>query len=61
MATVEDYMQQRKMVLQQLKRELASAQNRMKKFLDRRRSVREFAVGEEVYLQLRYPHLKSIS
>ena len=42
-------------------RELASAHNRMKQFANRRRSEREFAVGEEVYLRLRYPHLKSIT
>lgn len=59
-ATLEEYLQQRR-VLQQLKRELASAQNKMKKFSDYRRSERNFVVGEEVYLQLRYPHLKSIS
>ena len=57
-ATVEDYMQQRKRDLQQLKRELASAQNKTKQFSDCRRSEREFAVGEEIYLRLRYPHLK---
>ena len=49
------------MVLQQLKQELASAQNRMKQCADRRRSDREFEVREKVYLNLRNPHLKSIA
>ena len=48
-------------MLQQLKQELALTQNRMKQFVDRRRSEREFEVGEEVYLRLRYPHLRSIN
>ena len=60
-ATVEDYPQQRRRVTQHLNQELASAQNRMKQFADKRRSEREFAVGEEVYLKLRYPHLRSIT
>jgi len=33
----------------------------MKQFANRKRSEREFIVGEIVYLRLRYPHLKSIS
>lgn len=53
---VEEYIQQRRMVLQQLKQELASARNRMKQYADKRRSDREFEVGERVYLKLRYPH-----
>lgn len=46
-------------MLQQLKEELASAKNRMKQFVDRKRSEKEFSVGEKEYLRLRYPHLKS--
>lgn len=51
-ATVEDYLQ--------LKRELASAQNKIKQLANRMRNEREFSMGEEVYLRIRYPHLKSI-
>jgi len=54
-------MQQRRLVLQQLKQKLASAQNRIKQYADRKKSDRELEVGEKVYLQLRYPHLKSIT
>ncbi|XP_052189970.1 uncharacterized protein LOC127799785 [Diospyros lotus] len=59
--TVEEYLQQRMEVLQQLKRELALAQNRMKQISDKKRSERNFEVGEEMYLRLWYPYLKSIS
>jgi len=58
---VDSYLQQRQAVLQLLKKELANAQNRMKQFVNRRRSEREFAVGEEVYLKLRHVHLKALS
>ena len=60
-ASIDDYLRKRKEVTQQLKQELASAQNHMKQFTDRRRSEREFEVGSKVYLRLRYPHLKSIT
>ncbi|XP_052182059.1 uncharacterized protein LOC127794843 [Diospyros lotus] len=60
-ASVEEYLQQRREMTQQLKQELASAQNRMKQNTDRRRSEREFETGDQVYLRLRYNHLKSIS
>ena len=49
------------MVLQQLKQELAIAQNRMKQAVDRKRSGREFEVREKVYLRLRRPHMKAIT
>ncbi|XP_052171521.1 uncharacterized protein LOC127787501 [Diospyros lotus] len=49
------------MVLQQLKQELASAQNRMRQYADKKRSEREFEVGERVYLRLKYPHLKILT
>lgn len=49
------------MVLQQLKQELATARNRMKQAADKKRSDREFEVGEKVYLRLRKPHLKAIT
>jgi len=59
--SVEEYLQRRREVLQQLKQELASTRNRMKQFADRKRSDRELEVGEQVYLRLQYLHLKSIS
>ena len=59
--SVDEYLQQRREVVQQLKQELASTRNRMKQFADRKRSDREFEVGEQVYLRLRYQHLKSIN
>ena len=59
-ASVEEYLQQMRLVLQQLKQELVSTQNRMKQYVNRKRSDRELEVGEKVYLRLRYPHLKSI-
>ena len=37
------------------------AQNRMKQLEDKGRSEREFEVGEEVYLKLRGPHLRSLT
>ena len=58
---VEEYLQQRREVLEQLKQELAAAQNRMKQSADKRRSDREFKVGERVYLRLRYQNLKAIT
>lgn len=60
-AAVEEYLQQRREMTQQLKQELASAQNHMKQNADRRRSEREFETGDQVYLRLRHNHLKSIS
>ena len=44
-----------------MKQELASAQNMMKQYAEKRRSDREFKVGEKVYLKLRYPYLKAFS
>ena len=52
-ATVDDYLQQRQEILQQLKKDLAMARNRMKQQVDKGRSEREFSVGELVYLKLR--------
>lgn len=49
------------MILQQLKQELALAQNRMKQVADKKRSDREFELGDKVYLRLRKPHLKAIT
>ncbi|XP_052193920.1 uncharacterized protein LOC127802247 [Diospyros lotus] len=60
-ASIKEYLQQRRVVLKQLKQELTSAQNRMKQYADQRRSDRELEVGEKVYLQLRHPHLRSIT
>jgi len=42
---VDDHLQQRQEVLQQLKRDLAMAHNRMKQQADKGRSEREFLVG----------------
>ena len=36
------------------------AQNRIKQMADKGRTEREFAMGEEVYLKLKGPHLKSL-
>ena len=58
---MEEYLQQRREVLQQLKQELTAAQNRMKQNANKMRSDQEFEVGERVYLRLRYPHLKAIT
>jgi len=33
----------------------------MKQFADQKRSDKKLEVGEQVYLRLRYPHLKAIS
>lgn len=44
--SMEEYLQQRREVLQQLKQELASARNRMKQFTDRKRNDKELEVGE---------------
>ena len=33
----------------------------MKQFADKKRSDRKLEVGEQVYLRLQYPHLKSMS
>lgn len=47
-----DLLQQRANVLSSLKEHLEKAQNRMKFFADRKRSDREFQVGDWVYLKL---------
>ena len=59
-AIVEAYLEKRQRVLQQLKEELALAQNHTKQYVDRR-SRREFDMGERVYLKLRPTHLKTIA
>ena len=57
-ATMDDYLVQRQQMVHALK-ELASAQNRMKQFVDKRRSERSFFVGDKVYLKLRQAQLKA--
>jgi len=52
-ATIEDYLQQREKMTQLLKKELITTQNRMKQIVDKRRSVREFSVGDRVYLKVK--------
>lgn len=59
-AAVDTYLQHRQNILQTLKTKLAKAQNSTKQLADRKRSEREFEVGEEVYLKLSQPQLKSI-
>ncbi|KAL0337660.1 UNVERIFIED_CONTAM: Transposon Ty3-G Gag-Pol polyprotein [Sesamum calycinum] len=49
---VEELMQERVKVLQLLKDNLHQAQQRMKIYVDRKRSEREFALGDEVFLKL---------
>lgn len=48
----------RQLQLDRLKIHLASAQNRMKLQVDRRRSEKEFAVGDKVFLKLQ-PYIQS--
>jgi len=52
-AAVDDYLLQRQHMLQLLKKELTTAQNRMKQTADKRRSEREFEVGDRVYLKVK--------
>ena len=49
--TVGEYLQQRQMVTQLLKKELTTAQNQMKQVADRRRSDRDFNVGDKSLLE----------
>ncbi|XP_026396020.1 uncharacterized protein LOC113290652 [Papaver somniferum] len=51
-ATVENYLQERDVMFQLLKDELCKAQHRMKYFADQKRSDREFAVVNLVFLKL---------
>ncbi|KAH0776278.1 hypothetical protein KY290_007689 [Solanum tuberosum] len=48
----EDVVMQRQKFLQLLKDNLNTTQARMKYFVDNRRTEREFAVGDQVYLKL---------
>ena len=59
-ATMEAYLEKRQRVLQQLKEKLALVQNRIKQSADKKRSKREFNMGERVYLKLKQAHLKAI-
>ncbi|KAL2250254.1 UNVERIFIED_CONTAM: Transposon Ty3-I Gag-Pol polyprotein [Sesamum indicum] len=52
---VEELIQERAKVLQMLKENLQLAQHRMKIYADRKRTEREFQVGDEVFLKLQ-PH-----
>ncbi|KAL2230955.1 UNVERIFIED_CONTAM: hypothetical protein Sindi_1689900 [Sesamum indicum] len=52
---VKELMQERVKVLQLLKENLQQAQHRMKTYADKKRSEREFQVGDEVFLKLQ-PH-----
>ena len=44
-----------------MKVELARAQNMMNQLADRKRSEREFSVGEDVYMKLGQQHLKALT
>ncbi|XP_052185229.1 uncharacterized mitochondrial protein AtMg00810-like [Diospyros lotus] len=44
-----------------VKTELAKARNRMKQLANKKRSEREFSIGEEVYLKLSQQHLKALT
>ncbi|XP_026452067.1 uncharacterized protein LOC113352468 [Papaver somniferum] len=50
--TVEDYLQERYLILQLLKHDIYKAQSRMKFFAYQKRSDKEFAVGDMVFLKL---------
>ncbi|XP_026459651.1 uncharacterized protein LOC113360351 [Papaver somniferum] len=50
--TVEDYFQERDVMLQLLKNDFSKAQSRMNFFADKKRSDREFSVGDMVFLKL---------
>ena len=60
MATLDAYLQKRQQALQVLKMELANSKNHMKQFADKKKSEREFQVGEVLYLKLKPGHLKSL-
>ena len=60
MASLDTYLQQRQQALQGIKEELANSQNRMKQLADKRRSEREFQVGDIVYLKLKPRHLRTL-
>ncbi|XP_026451896.1 uncharacterized protein LOC113352268 [Papaver somniferum] len=57
-ATVENYLQERDIMLQLLKEELSKAQSRMKFFADKKRSDRNFEVGYLVFLKIQ-PYRKT--
>jgi hypothetical protein len=56
--SVAEFLIDREVQLQQLKQHLLSAQHRMKKYADRRRTERSFQVGEQVLLKLQ-PYAQS--
>ena len=53
MADVEEYFQDRREVLVELKRELLTARNCMEQSANKRRSARTFAVGDQVFLKVK--------
>ncbi|XP_052171660.1 uncharacterized protein LOC127787642 [Diospyros lotus] len=53
LAAVEHYLQQRREMLSILKRELTNVQNRMEQAVDKRRSDRDFEVGDKVFLKVK--------
>lgn len=58
---VQDFLQSRQTMVQLLRENLISAQDRMKKFADLKRSDREFVVGDMVYLELQPFRQNSVS
>ena len=58
---MDEHMQQRQQVLQQLKKDLAMARNWMKQMTDKGRNERTFNVGEVVYPKLKGPHLRPLA
>lgn len=53
MATVDELLRGRHSTLLKLKENLSQAQARMKFYADRKRTEREFQIGDEVYLKLK--------
>ena len=61
MQAVEQQLQERNQVLEELKAQLERAQSRMKNQADKHRRDIEFAVGESVYLKLKPYRFKSLA
>ena len=60
-ATVGTYLQQRQDTIRLVKAELGKAQNRIKQLADKKRSEKEFLVGEGVYLTLSQQDFKALT
>lgn len=53
LADVEQYFQERREILEELKRELGTTRNLMEQTANKRRSARTFAVGDQVFLKVK--------